>query len=691
MNNTTIPLVLAGLIMIQSLGSEAATIPARISIQGKQTPTIKIALDRLQQTGGLDLEVVEGGSAPAGSQEEKLTILLGTGQPSGKPDAYRVTTLSKEPRVIIASGNNERGMLYAAYHLADLLKAGADLSSLDVVREPRIAERYVSFGATKYGRKVYDPEQHWRTLNELPAFGYNGMIIYPGGGTPIGRRSSPIMETRQGKLYLDPENTRQWKAWFNEIRKYQLDMMMTLPPLIPPGYDNKEIHEYYAGGPEPKGYVPALKAHFRGYLQLLTTTYPEPAKYMFNSTEGATFGRNARFFIQPNTRLYSRDTYLENNEKVMKAYFDVLTDFFKDDLGRVYFWTHSFGLTSDGIAKMREVLFQYPEITIIEDDFWNNNLWPFDLPAMAYLPPDLRKMVSAKNPFALFQIATDGEYYGGGSLPNAYAGSHIRSAKEALDRNARMVIQRLDLHDRTPQGTAFGTMKIVPYAASKQLWQPTPSEEEIWLEWAETRFSKAAAPHVIRALQESHTILINGVSCNGIDLLAVGSEFNPRHWIRDGNGLTRLYLFGKPGRKFVDKQKDDVIYSPEYTAWQMNTRSISIREFRQNQEKALQAIRRGLEHISKAKPHLTPADHEMLRSVFLEGDIVLKALRLVGEAAYAANLLLDNFDNVPNPKAFAEKAFSDLEGYLAEEKLLPEMKDNLRLILADYRKVAAEK
>ncbi len=658
-----------------------------------------VALDRLQQYGGFTAELILTSSPKIAGSTSGLTIILGTpgdlaelqkqwaAHASAKPDSYLIKSVSAAPSVIIASGIDRRGTLYAVYHLADILRAQTDLSELDIFRSPRIAERYVSFGATTYGRRYYKPEQHFKTLKELPSFGYNGIIIYPGGGTPIARRSSPVTEGERGRLYLDPENTKQWKSWFREIEKYHLDIMMTVPPIVPAGYTRKQIANYYAGGRQPRGYIPALKSHFRKYLELLTEGFPETDRYMFNSTEGATFGRNARFFGRPDPERFSTESYLKNNEQVMKAYFDVLSDFFGSDLDRVCFWTHSFGLTTEGLVRMRQVLFQYPAVTIIEDDFWNNNLWPFDLPAMAYLPEALRAEISTRNPYAMFQIATDGEYYGGGSLPNAYPGSHIRSAHEALDRGARMVIQRLDLHDRTPYGTAFGTTEIVPYAASRQLWEPTPSTPEIWRNWADRRFSPKAAPFVIEALQESRTVLLNGLSCNGIDLLAVGSEFQPRLWKCDDGGITRFYLFSRPGQRLVKKGPGDVVRSEEYTAYQMNTHSIPIEEYRRNQQKARAAVDRALEQIEKARPYLNEQDYRMLHEIFVNGEDVLKAMRLLGELAYATNIVLDNYDRVDNPQKLFEQAKAEIEAYLAQDKLIPEMTGNIKEIIAGYSDV----
>lgn len=672
-----------------------------VKVPGELEETRSIAIRRLEEYSEALLYVAQQNEPESRLGERDLTIIIGVAgdspetekvwqaRSSAEEDAYLLQTLSKDPLVVVASGNTDRGMLYAVYQLADRIRSGCDLSDLDLFFQPRIKERYVLIGSTTHGRRYYRPALHYKSLKELPRYGYNGVIVYPGGGTPVARHSSPVMESEEGELFLDEDNTRIWKNWFREIKSYGHSIMMAVPPLVPPGYDRDEVRDFYIGGPEPRDYLMNLKNHFEKLLEMLTTTYPEIDRFMFNSTEGATFGNNKRFFEHPRPERFSLADYMISNERIMKAYFDVLQEFFEEEQHRVSFWTHSFGLTSDGIRKMREILFQYPEIMIMEDDFWNNNLWPFDLPAMKYLPEDLREEISGRNPFALFQIASDGEYYGGGSLPNAYPGSHILSAREAVDRGAEMVIQRLDLHDRTPYGTLFGTMEIVPLAAAKQLWEPTPDEGDIWREWAERRFGKEAAPFVINALKESENIIQNGLSCNGIDLLAVGSEFQPRLWIRE-TSLSRFWLFSRPQVRMVQKDEENVIFSEDYTAYQMNTHTISIGDFRENQQSALQSVTLGLQEIEKAKSHLSATDYAMLEGIFQGGRNVLQALSILGEAAYGANLLLDNFDGVENPEMVFEKAIRNLEKFIDEDQLIPEMTKNLRTILNNYKKVGEE-
>lgn len=707
--------ILLVLLLDTSVYSTQPTAISRVLIEipnGTPDDVTSIAIDRIRKYIGLNV-VTNVIATPAPKEERAqydLTIVLGSDEDSPelkqqwknysspKDDAWLLHSMSKEPLVILASGINERGILYAAYNLADLLKAEEDISELDLFFQPKVAERYVTIAATTH-RRYYRPNLFYQSLDELPRYGYNGLLIYPGAGTPIAKRgapgSSPVFETKDGKLYVTDENTKKWKDWFSDIREYQLDIMMTIPPLIPSGYDKQEINDFYAGGHEPEGYIADLQSNFRQFLTLFTNEFPEIDRYLFNSTEGATFGRNKRFFGHPEPEKFSIEEYSENNEKIMTAYFDVLTDFFGKNLHKVGFWTHSFGLTSEGIAQMREILFQYPEILILEDDYWNNNLWPMDIPAMKFLPKDLRAKIHTKNPFGMYQIASDGEYYGGGSLPNAYPESHIRSANDAVGRNATMVIQRNDLHARTPYGTLFGTVEIIPFAASKQLWHPTPPTDEIWMAWANRRFGKAAAPFVVDALQESKTVLLNGLSCNGVDLLAVGSEFNPRLWYYDKSDLTRFHLFSGPNRRMVDKTAGDIIYSEEYTMFQMNTHTIAIADYLKNQDKALKSIHAGLKDIEKAKPHLDEEDYQMLINVFVNGENVIEALKLLGKAAYAGNILLSNYDNIKNPVALFNKSMKDLEAFINESKekelLIPGMNRNLARIAENFRKIDSVK
>jgi hypothetical protein len=668
----------------------------------KAGETTLIAINRIRESvnSNIDVDVVYTSATNELRNKYGLSIILGDSKDSpelqhhwknhssAKEDSYLIYSISKNPLVVIASGVDIRGTLYAAYHLADLLKTDVDISNLKLFFQPKVSKRYASVSAITHGGRYYRPGLFYKSLKELPRYGYNGVFITPGSKSPIGRDGSPVSETKEGKIYSNIDNTKKWKNFFNEIKKYQLDIMIGIPSLIPPGYSDKEIDNFYMGGDEPKEYISNLKSHFRQFLDLLSREYPEIDMYLFSSTEGLQYGRTKRFFASDNPKdEHSTNTaYLINCEKVMMAYFDVIKDFFQSDLNRVGFWTHSWGITNQGILKMREILFQYPEVLIIEDDYWNNNLWVFQLPIMNYLPGDLRAKIHTQNPFGMFFPTTSAEYYGGGSLPNSYPGPHIKSAKEALKRNARMVIHAINTHDRTIYGTLFGTVEIIPLCASKQLWDPTPGESQIWQEWANRRFGTQAAPFVINALQESKNIILDGLTLNGVDLLGY-TEIRAISWIKDDSRFTQFDLFCKPNTPMILKSKDSIIYSSEYTIYQMNTHSIPINTYRKNQNKALQSIRYALKEIEKAKPYLEKQDYQMLNKIFSDGQKVIKALKLLGEAAYATNIIISNYDNIEDPFALFNKSINNLEEYINDDNLIPQMDENLVIILNNYKQV----
>jgi hypothetical protein len=676
--------------------NDLSVLSIEIADRDRVAGTVQVAIDRFGAESGMISNVTNFPAKAEERQANSINVVLGgteidalkkewAAHPDARPDAYLIRTVSTSPLVIYASGNNARGTLYAAYALSALIKERADLSALRIYREPLVAQRYASAGATTHGRKYYRPDLYNRTLNELPRYGINGILVYPGGGTPIGRKASPVLEKPDGSFHQTADNKRRWNESFDQIRRYGMEIMMTIPPVRPSGYKPTDLTAYYQGGPEPKDYLVKLKAHFRNYLEIMARDYRKFDGYMFNSTEGATFGRNKRFFDHPNPKKYPIDDYLKNNATVMRAYLDVLKEFFGKEFNKVCFWTHSYGLYTSGLRKMREVLFEYPELTILEDDYWNNNMWPMDVPSMYYLPEDLRAEVSKRNPYGLFQIVPDGEYFGGGSLPTAYPDSHIRSSKDAVARSARLVIQRFNLHDWTTEGTAFGIMDIVPTAASRCLWSDAPDAPQLWSDWAKMRFGQKAAPFVVKALQESKTYLFNSIACNGVDMMC-GSKFQPNYWV-PGNPYSRVQLFSKPGVLMLKKKEGADIQSSEYTMYQMKTRTIAITEYRQRLQTAHAAVDRGLAALGQARPYLTADQYAMLTGKFLRGRNILRALSCLSEGAYALNILQDNFDKVKDPAANYARAMKQFRDYLATDTGLPALLTaNLNTIYKNYEK-----
>ncbi|MCL2646367.1 MAG: hypothetical protein FWD61_05085 [Phycisphaerales bacterium] len=664
--------------------------------EGVAAPPLKIqrrAVERLCDYGG-NFDILHGDPSEHNLGKYDLVILLGDTETSwvrdrlpgdttktlGTKDSFAVVTLRDQPLIVAATGNGPRGMLYAAYRLADMLKVQDSLKGLRVVKTPLVPERVALVTPTVLGGEEYKPGLFYRTMRELPRYGYTAVQIIAGGqcGTPVARNAHPILIDASDNLTVNRFQVIEWRKFFAEMSEYGLDVFAEAPPLIPHGFDEAAVEAFYRGGPEPKGFLPAVAVLFEKYLTTLLDTFPEIKGVVTSSTEGSEYGRYKRYFnISENFSgsNVSRDpkalsAQYETNEKILRVYLDVMQRVCRERGVKAGFWSHIYGITSDGMSVMRRVVYDYPYITCIEDDYWNNNLWIYDLPVMNYLS-DAAKQEAVKHNFGMSQWVTDAEYYGGASLPNAYPDPIVFSAKEAARLGARVMQQRLNLHDRTPYGTLFNMAEIIPFASSRQLWSGAEDIDALWDEWAVRRFGREAAGNVVKALKNSKAIIFDGLQINGSHLM-MHSAIEPFHWA-PVNGAA-FKLFGKPGVRLINKKPGDVIHSGEQYLYQMKTTPISISDYRKNNAFALQKVNESRELLRAVESKLNAEDYRMLMDAFDDGVIVLGMLLRLGEAAYAANLVLDNFDGESDPKALLRRRLSELAEY-REKVILPRGSD----------------
>jgi hypothetical protein len=171
------------------------------------------------------------------------------------------------------------------------------------------------------------------------------------------------------------------------------------------------------------------------------------------------------------------------------------------------------GITSEGIRTVREVLFQYPEVVLFEDDYWPDEGW-VNLPLLGYLPSDLYDVIHTRNRFALDGIA-DAEFYGGGRLPTAIPNPMIRSAEEAVKRKAEFFILRIDQHDQTLLGTLFNINEIMFLSGMAYVWDPVPDIDDLWMNWVSRRFGRNAGEILLPVLKSSEEIIRKAFNLQG--------------------------------------------------------------------------------------------------------------------------------------------------------------------------------
>jgi hypothetical protein len=649
-----------------------------IVVNDAENPTLAIGIDRIKS---FYKGVIETSDVFPDSSEQhnyKLIIVLGAADSRQElkkawqkfdgddGDCFMVKTIKQDPPTIAVTGIGLRGTLYAAYRMAELLETGTELSSINVRLIPKVKSRYAYVaGATHQGR-IHRPDLFIKTLQELPRYGFNGILMCPGAtaATPIGYHSglpfsypANLAITKDGRLDPQPEELQQWKTLLKKYDDYGLETMIYWCCLVPPGYDQKSIvNYYYHGGPEPPDYLEALRQYNYNLAKTFIETFPEIDIILFGPVEGGEWGQTIRLFT---------GNHHVSEKHVLPAYLDSLSKVCKQYNKKLAFWTHVAGITSSGIRALREALYKYPEILIVEDDYWPNAGWAH-MKVFGYLPDDLRMaLADRKNSLGMFQNTTDGEYYGGGSMPNAFPEPFADSARQAVQLNFELVIMRFDLHDRTKFGTLFNMAEINPLSASAQLWSPTPSQDELWKSWARRRFGPKAAELILPALRSSGEIIQTGFVYSGLHL-AEWSAILARTWYVSDSPASRYNLFGRAGTPITPKNKNDVLQHADYYALQAENRTVSIAEFQARQNAAIHKAKQGIAQIDKARAYLCQEDYDYLHDAFEKVTVILEALKLLGKAAYATHIMMDNFDNVSDPKAAFEKTIDDLKKFADE-------------------------
>ena len=178
--------------------------------------------------------------------------------------------------------------------------------------------------------------------------------------------------------------------------------------------------------------------------------------------------------------------------------------------------------------------------------------------------------------------------------------------------------------------------------AARTLWDPVPPQEDVWMDSYSRLYGPEAAPHVVKAFGQSEAILRDGLT-TGDYLLLDHEGISPGAWL-PGGAIFRM--FRKPGNPLVSDHFDE-LGGMDLLLWQSRTwlgakGAIDIRDFRERNASAQKAASLGLAEIEAARAWLTGDRYEELARNFLDAQIVLKAIGLLGEAAYRANLVLDN-------------------------------------------------
>jgi hypothetical protein len=583
-------------------------------------------------------------------------------------DAFLVKTINKSPLIIGVSGVDYRGTMYAAYHLAEMIEMDTALTKVDIRKTPKIKKRFawLDFRSHCWKPRIR-PTLYLRSLHELPRYGVNGVKITLPCMQLRGYEDLPFIYEGGEILPRHPE-IDEWKQILKTIKRYGMDVTIFYPTITPPGYDKGEIESHYGGregGEEGQIKLPRYEEDLKAFNKaLLTKTFehlPEIDNIEFCIAEmwGGGPGRKFALYNAVRPFVYPMDSRV--CARIMSIYLETLLDICERFDKTLVAHVKCYGITSEGIRAVRKVVRRYPNVVLQEDSFFTNPVWVTS-PVFGFLPSDLKDIIHTKNRFSI-KVNADGEFYGGGRLPTAIPNPMIRSAEEAVKRKAELLLLRPDSCDKTALGSLFNINEILFLSGMAYAWDPIPDIDDLWMNWVTRRFGRKAGEILLPVLKSSEEIMKKGFSLQGLDVL-YGLNLYPKKWIGRMGGSYNLFgIFRKPGIPLVDKKEGDLIYSNEYAAFQAKSQSMPMKQIRANQNRAMDLTMKGIAAVEKAKEFLSEEDYRYLYDVFDDCRVVLKSIMLVSEGAYAAQIMLDNYDNIEDPKALFNKALEDILAY----------------------------
>jgi hypothetical protein len=450
------------------------------------------------------------------SDNTKATFILETYKnlPSGiqkfisekpeKDDAFTIKSIKNDPLTIVGAGYNARGTMYAAYKIGEMIEMGSSLDNIDQLYTPKIDDRivYLKYDVSE-GVATKPPQSGRRrqkltskSLKELPLYGVNAVLMTDHPVAPW----FPFHVSDTLTYEIEPQAT-DLHAIFDDIDQYGLDIYLHYPYFVFPHYTFEEIEAYLQGKEELPGFMDDFNDYHEKRLEALFRFFPEIDGLDLGGPE-ATIGYISQ--IRSNGILKDKQSD-ERSLLVLENYLEVVRKITKKYNKKTVFWTHNWGQTSIQINALREKLYQFPEVGVLEDAHWSNMGWA-TLPTMGYLNEKLQKEVGKYNDYYMMTF-NDGEGLGGGVLPNSIPEPLYEVSEEIIDRDFKGIVSRIDIQDKTNLGSLFSMNEINLIASMAPLWSPAESMDDIWNKWVARRYGKAAAPDLLPVLKSSKEIV----------------------------------------------------------------------------------------------------------------------------------------------------------------------------------------
>ncbi|MDP7023787.1 MAG: hypothetical protein QGH42_06040 [Kiritimatiellia bacterium] len=618
--------------------SEARSTKGALLVNGGISSIIGRGLERIQNKAPTPVDILHDRAPTDPVFDAYSWLLTVTGCTAPTPsasepdpldsDAWAVTVSGDRPAQVAIDALSDRAQLYALYHIAECLAAGEPCAEWAISRRPRVPKRYAWPSAGNAWSPVFRPDQFKQVLEELPGLGINGVLITftPTHGTHYGRETIPFTLTEDG-VEVDHHKLAAFRNLMDELRSYGLDIHLFHQAFTPPPFTAELVREYYDGKRELPAFEEAVEKSSRELAEAIFTHLPQVDGLLHHSIECDWFWGNAVSIFPSADDKAAGSAF----EAYLRGMGQACTAHGKD----LMYWTHVSMISARQLRLQRDLLANFPEVMVVEDHSYPNNLWAF-APVMGHLAPDLKASV-VKGRFGLAIDTVDGEYYGAGALPTAYPDPHIRCGQAAAELGAEMSFVRMNEQSLTPLGSLEDINAIHAIATTEQWWENPRPTEQLWQEWCERRFGVESASKIVSVLKKSSVFITKGVSAGHMPLID-HSGLATYGW-QPGNTDRAWGLFAKPGELLVDKPYDALV-GAEIRAWQVKARGVALDDFLRDSTEAEAAMREALREIAEVQNSLKPEDTAYLTRCFEDAIVMIEAVRETARAARANAVFL---------------------------------------------------
>jgi hypothetical protein len=624
------------------------------------------------------------------------------------PEGYRICSNGSESSgslQISCQGRDARGLLYAAYDVAERIRNGEPLDDLEVIEEPYATYRQIAACSS-------DHQFYTRLIQQMPRWRMNALLLYSAYHQPGGWYIYKDLGREWFSTYLTLPIAYQSYPNINSIREKNADfqrMRKSFPQLLRVAHDHKidlvlkfQILSYNRldasgghyfdrkqhmredfpqlfldGRQTPDWDSQAVYDFIQAQLEELFTLYPDLGGITATSDEMSTFNIGHASSEGTARQRYSWARRMVETVEGVCDRFDRRCHWDLHGADRVYLEA-LLGIARDRPGGLRLRAESVPYEQVFSDKFPS---YPFE------------KLAEAGDGMCDHDIHMEGlqDFPWLPNIIDHYVVRHTMAGVKAGLRGGGAMWYIYRPHFSPINSLGQINMELV----SRLLWNPEEPVEQIWDRWARRRFGPRAAEsaeHLLRSTQD----VLNGIlyfnNKNATFWLQYGFPADLR-WLMRPRWGQMIEYFQPPGTP---------LYAHPFNA-ASRERTIPMRQMRQEKQKATRQAQELLEYLITHRIDFRDSDYRILLPRYVALFYYARAAEQLLEALYNfTNLHIRTYDaDCRTPRRDMELAMTSLEEIhqelLDDERLWllepsvyyrglkPYFLDNIPSLLADLR------